>query len=434
MSKESLAKNKSMCILEKVLLLLAFLIPCMPKIQVADGITIYPYEAFALMSFPILLRNIKFGIQKTLLYLWMVIFFSTLLSCLFVFTSGGLMRCLKEIIYIPLMYMACKYRIVTFRRYTLVFLIACVANISYLISMDMSSLDIWSPNMLSSGLSNKIFSFDSFSVEVIPTAGGSHGIWLGYNSLSVCMAYIAYKKRDISKRILWIVSLFAMINVLMSVSREGLIGFVFVCIGILKDCFHGYHNRLKIWLVVSVLVVLIIFIVVHYGENLAIVQKILYTQESFASNGNESNISSRLGAWYVYFRSIIENPLFFIIGYGFNQDYYSEVIRPIVYNYDGIYVAVPESFFVEVVMYGGVFALLLGLSFWKKLFCFFKSLRYLNSNIVFVWLLIGLLIGNIFSGASIISDLLYSQLLLSCGILLRSELQNGNSSIRRMVI
>ena len=96
--------------------------------------------------------------------------------------------------------------------------------------------------------------------------------------------------------------------------------------------------------------------------------------------------------------------------------------------------AVPESFFVEVVMYGGVFALLLGLVFWKKLFSFFKSLRYLNSNTVFVWLLLGLLIGNIFSGAAIICDLLYSQLLLSCGILLRSELQNGNSSIRRIVI
>ena len=134
----------------------------------------------------------------------------------------------------------------------------------------------------------------------------------------------------------------------------------------------------------------------------------------------------------IYLLSVIQNPLHFILGYGFNQDYYIYVNKAIISDYNGVFVTVPESFFVEIAMYGGIIAFVLGVLLWKKLFDFAKKLQSHNTGRILYWLLLGLLIGNLFSGASVISDLLYSQLLIACGILLRYEIieRKYNNDIR----
>lgn len=409
--------------MNRLLLFLAIITPCIPKIQIAEGITVYPYEIFAVLCSPWILKYIKFKIQKTLLLLWVVILISTIISCLFVFASGGLMRCVKEMIYIPLMYMAYQSRSLTLRMMTIVFVFAFFANISYLVLNGFFGgfLDIWDPEMLSSGLSNKMFSLSTFSIGVIPTAGGAHGIWLGYNSLAVCLTYIAWKNKEVSLTMLLIVFLMGIINVLFSVSREGLIGFCFLMIGIVVDGISKYHSRFKVLLSVFIFIGLIIYIILAYGDELAIVQKVLYTHEAIETSGSESNISLRVGAWYVYCLSVITYPIYLMIGYGFNLDWYELVIDQVVGEYSGPYVAIPESFFVETAMYGGILAFVLGILFWRALFAISNKLQYNNVHIPFFWLLFGFLIGNIFSGATIICDLLYSQLLISCGLLLRNE-------------
>ena len=53
-----------MSTLNKMLLLLAIITPCIPKIQLAEGITVYPYELLAILSSPILIKYIKFDVQK----------------------------------------------------------------------------------------------------------------------------------------------------------------------------------------------------------------------------------------------------------------------------------------------------------------------------------------------------------------------------------
>lgn len=426
-----------MYILEKVLLFLAILIPCMPKIEIAEGITMYLYEIVALVTFPLLFRYVKFGIQRLLMYLWIVILISTLLSCLFLFSSGGLMRCVKEIVYIPLMYLAFKDKTLLLRNFVWIFTIAFLANGYFLVSNGFAllELNIWDSEMLSSGLSNKIFSFNSFSVEVNPLAGGAHGIWLGYNTLAVCIAYIAYKHEEVSRRLFWCVFLMGTFDVLISVSREGLICFMCLVIGFFIDLLRKKGYKIKALLAILFFLLIIIYIVTIYGENLAIVQKILYTQDSIQSSGNESNIDKRIGAWVIYFLSIIQNPLNFFIGYGFNQDYYVYMNQNIISVYKGDFVTIPESFFVEIAMYGGIIAFVLGVLLWKELFDLAKKLQSHNTGRILFWLLLGLLIGNLFSGASVISDLLYSQLLIACGILLRYEIveQKYNNDIRKLI-
>lgn len=416
-----------MYILEKVLLYLAVLIPCMPKIEIAEGITMYMYEIVALVSFPLLFRYVKFEIQKTLMYLWIVVLISTILSCIFVFSSGGLMRCIKEIIYIPLMLLAFKNKSISLRGFVYVFMISFMANAFFLVSNGITSLelDIWNSDMLSSGFSNKIFSFSSLSVEVNHSTGGAHGIWMGYNALAVCVSYIAYKRKEISK-ILFIMSfLMGAFDALISVSREGLIYFICLFIGLSSDFMKIKGNKIKAAMIILFFLLVITYVVISYGENLAIVQKILYTQESIQSSGNESNITMRIGAWMIYFLSIIHNPLHFILGYGFNQDYYIYMNKAVISGYNGDFVTIPESFFIEFAMYGGVFALILGIIFWVKLFKFTRSLLSNYTSRVIKWLLFGLLIGNLLSGASIISDLLYSQLLIAYGIIYRYNINDN---------
>lgn len=174
---------------------------------------------------------------------------------------------------------------------------------------------------------------------------------------------------DIGK-VFFIALILGMLNLAMSVSREGLIIFAILVLGISYGKLHNSKGQLQISpnfiLLVAVIVSAVIYVIVQYGEEIAIVQKVLYTQKSLNSNGSEGNIAMRIGGWIVYFKSIIANPLYLIVGYGFNTDAYLAIVKDIARPYGDKWVPIPESFFVETLMYGGLLCFYFGIRLWIR--------------------------------------------------------------------
>ena len=406
------------------LLFLALISPCIPKVQITKEITMFPYEIAALLFFPYLLRTIKFSIQRCFFAVWLFILLATLISQADIPNVGGIMRCVKELIYIPLMYIAYRSKWLDCKLVVKVFCVACFINVFYLFSegFRFGVLDIWNNETMSSGMSNKAFNLQTLSVERILT-GGSHGIWLTYSNICVCIAYACYLKKWISGRFLTVALVLGMLNLAMSVSREGLIIFAAMLLGISYGKLHNGKGQLQIspkfilW--AAVIVSAVIYVIVQYGDDIAIVQKVLYTQKSLHSSGSESNIAMRIGGWIVYFESIIANPLYLIIGYGFNTDSYLIIVRNIARSYGDKWVPIPESFFVETLMYGGLLCFYFGVRLWIKMYQLIGKISNNAIRYVAIGLFLGILFGNIFSGATIISDVVYSYVLICLGLILR---------------
>jgi len=404
----------------------------MPKLQLSESITMFPYEIVALALYPLLLRTIEFPIQKAYRNIWVIILFSTILTCILEPDFGGLMRCIKELLYIPLLYIAFKSKWLTFNKILFIFTLACCINFAYLISIGFSfgSLNIWEAELLSSGMSNKALLIPQFSI--VKLSGGSHGIWLSYSALCVCIAYIQYFRGRL--HFLFFAGIFALgaFNVFMSVSREGMIVFFFLLIGIcLSEFSKRGHFRIPISLIcaLSVIIPAVIYTVLTYGENLAIVKKIVYTSNSIVETGGEGNVNSRIGSWILYATSILERPVFALFGYGYNKAFYISLVTEYIQSSQK-FTFLPESFFVETAMYGGIFCFYWGIKLWRY---FFELINSFTSNFIrlpFKWLFLGLLFGNLFSGASIICDVFYAYLLITCGLLYQ-ELYSEDESVEQ---
>jgi hypothetical protein len=88
----------------------------------------------------------------------------------------------------------------------------------------------------------------------------------------------------------------------------------------------------------------------------------------------------------------------------------------------------PENYFVQFLWYGGVFASIYSILFWKEIF-------KLCTNVFRPWSLIsttyflGLLIGSLISGSAITSDLLYCQVLIVLGIMASEKQNNKNNQM-----
>lgn len=165
----------------------------------------------------------------------------------------------------------------------------------------------------------------------------------------------------------------------------------------------------------------IIEIVELFGDKLAIIQKIAYTQDSINDSGGESNIDMRIGAWVVYLKSIVLHPQYLIIGYGFNTEAYVSIINDITRTFKSHWVPIPESFFVQNAMYGGIICFIYGIKLWK---CIFNSINEVideKIRIPIKALFYGVLFGNVFSGATIVCDIFYSYILMFFALLLKEE-------------
>ena len=376
----------------------------------------------------------KMKIQWDLLVIWCLIFVCTILSFVIVPSWGGLMRCVKEMLYIPLLFWVYKNSYIQIKHLLYVFFIAFVVNLLFVLAngFSFSFIDIWDGEKMASGMSNCVLNVSTMSISKIEGAG-AHGIWGNYCSLMVCAALFAYKNNQISLKFLIVVFACTLMNFVMSVSREAFISFAFVVL--FYFIANNFNKRKKFrispkyFLLFIVFIVGLVSIVKKYGDNIAIVQKIIYTQQSVSDMGTEGNVQLRINGWKVFFTSLWYNPIKVLIGYGYNIENYITYLTFDIARDRTSYVSLPESFFVEMIFFGGFFCLLYGIKFWKDLKKIINKIESKTNRLILLGIFWGLLCVNTFSGASIISDLLYSQFLIFLGIIVRDYIGIDNESL-----
>ena len=214
--------------IEKFILFLAILTPAMPKLQFVDGITIYLLEIVLLLYFPIGWKNIRLKYQKTLLAIWLIILLSTIYSQLYCLDIGGILRCIKGLLYIPLGYIMCKYVLnnrPNIRFIFYVFILATICNVLNLLynGLDLANMGtlVWDNKLIGAGLSNRFLDIKTMSLGTIP--GGAHGIWGNYCVLVFAVCLCCRVKHEINLSLFLVVTFCLLLNNALSVSRESLI-------------------------------------------------------------------------------------------------------------------------------------------------------------------------------------------------------------------
>lgn len=404
----------------RLLLWLAVLTPAMPKIIVSSGTYIYLLEVFLLIFFPFFLGSIKHRIQVALLGFWLFILGATISSLWGVVDVGGLARVIKGIIYIPLFFISYKhFNLLWVKRLLVVFVSANILNVFLLYyNISLFGFNLWDVKTISSGLSNRYFSISDFNIGTIER--GAHGIWGNYCVLVLALTLFLRIRRIISGRSFLFVVLFSFVGIGSSVSRESLIAFFFVIIGLFfwsvkEGRIYGVSLFVFRWFVVGGLALSLILYC--WGEYVPIVNKLMYTVESVNYSGTEMNIQLRINGWKVFFESLQRNPDKIITGFGFNREYYESFLGFANIKYSGRYVSIPESFFIMALSYGGLFALLCAIWFFVEIFKIINRLHDALLRLLFLFFFFGIMIGNMLSGASIVSDLFYGQVLLVLGFL-----------------
>jgi hypothetical protein len=421
-AKKSIIKD-----IDALVLLLALITPAMPKIKIAEGIYIYIIEVFLIILLPYYLRKIRLKVQIYLFIFWISIFCSTLLSYLSVIEVGGILRVIKGIIYLPLCYIAFqKFELQDFRLFLKIFIVASIFNILLLIyNIKLYGLNFWDVRTISSGLSNRFISLSDIEIGTIES--GAHGIWGNYCILSFAINIYLKIKQKINTFLFIIVNIAVLLGFGLSVSREAMITLLFVCLGIIY--MSGSLRRMIINKIIlkwfAFLLAFAVIIIIFFGDNIPIIQKILYTIDSIKSSGSESNIQLRINGWIVFIESLYRNPEKIITGYGFNHQYYESHLSFAAYKSNS-FVALPESFFIMAMCYGGIIAFIFSIYFFKEIFIISLKIHDKILKVLLTFFFCGILFGNIFSGASIIADMLYSQILILLGFLIA---QNNDKSI-----
>lgn len=417
--------------INEFILLITLLTPCMPKIAFTEKISMYPLEILLLIFFPILIKP-HFFLKRTLLFFWLCISFSTIFSFIYgPIEIGGAMRCIKGLIYIPLIYIASTSKKYSYNNMPYILITAAIINVIFHISQgfDFNNLNIWNSDLLMSGLSRWSFSLASGQF-VLQSAGGSHGIWGDYCVVALCATWLAYLSKKINK-LIFVISFIATVGSLsIAVSREAFL--VLICLLssflIANSIKNGkLYISTKAYFFIAIFITICTWIVISYGEHLALVQKMLYTMESFNDSGKEQNLNLRVGAWTAFGLSLLHNPWAIFTGYGFNITNYAEHILSVKGINNINFVTLPESFFVQAWGYGGLICLIYSIIFWLNIYRFIKLEQIRIKRFLLLGLVLGLIIASALSGAAIISDLLYGQFLIFIGFLIK-ERKNQISS------
>lgn len=402
-------------------LFVTLLTPCMPKLALGKEIFIYPIEIILILTFPLFIRK-RFFLKKTLLSFWGCISISTLLSFIYgPIEIGGAMRCIKGIIYIPLIYIAYTSKRYSYNNMAFILIIAAIINIAFHYSQGFSiiNVNIWDSEALMSGLSR--WSYNIFTNRFNAQEGsGTHNIWGDYCVLAMCASWLSYNSKKINKVIFICTIIAAITSLSLAVSREAFVVLISVFAGyfLANSIKNGkLHINGKAYLFLFLIIIAISYAIVKYGDNIALFKKMVYTIDSFESSGKEQNLNLRIGAWSIFGLSLIENPWAFFLGYGFNRENYTNCIDNITNKMQNDFVTLPESFFVQALSFGGIICLIYGIKYWKHMYSLFKSYPNKMSRYILIGLYCGLLFGSIFSGSAITSDLLYGQFLILIGFL-----------------
>ncbi len=408
--------------LVRFIFFIALITPAMPKIKISEGVTIYLLEFFLILFFPLFIyrfSKLKFKFQYYLLGMWLFILIATLLSNLVFFDLGGLMRVVKGIVYIPLGYISYQFFKDNHLKFFLnVGIFASIFSLLFLIfNITKYGINIWDVRTIGSGLSNRSISISDF---VLGTSEiGAHGIWGNYCVLVLMIAFFCYHTNKIKLLFFIFVSGLSLVGIGMSVSREAMITLFFLFLGVYYNGISFKRIKITRSLFIGTFIGLffLIGVIIFFGDQIPILQKLSYTVESVQSSGTESNIQLRINGWRVFFESLFIQPEKIFTGYGYNLEYYSSHLDFARNRIGFDFVALPESYFIFAFCFGGVGALIFSVLYVWELISVAISIKddYFRNLVVFF--LCGLLIGNTLSGASILSDLLYGQLLIFFGYL-----------------
>jgi O-antigen ligase len=420
--------------IEKFILFLAILTPAMPKLQFVDGITIYLLEIVLLLYFPIGWKNIRLKYQKTLLAIWLIMLLSTIYSQLYCLDIGGILRCIKGLLYIPLGYIMCKYVLNNRPNIRIVFYVFILATICNVLNLLYNGLDlanmgtlVWDNKLIGAGLSNRFWDIKTMSLGTIP--GGAHGIWGNYCVLVFTVCLCCRVKHEINFSLFLVVTFCLLLNSALSVSRESLISLLFTLLALLYTGTHIHGLKIKVhrFVLYSAIVLLTVFflLIYYFADYFQVINKVLYTFKAIEESGEESNIMLRVNAWKVYFESLSLFPSKILTGYGFNLDNYNSYLDFAYRAYKDAFVPLPESFFVQLFCFGGIFCLIKGLKLWREIFFILKSIKLRMERNIYLGYFVGFLIVNMFSGASLLSDMLYCQMILFWGYLLACQKINN---------
>lgn len=413
----------------KILYYSVLFLPLLPKVRFYEGVYLNVFEIIVIFLLPVLVTHVgwitKFRIQRILISYWIILLITTLVSFTFApLDMIGFFKVFKGLIYIIVVFIGFKHANntnLTSHMVTIGIIAMCFNFIQWLYitltkNIGLSSL-IWDSRYLSSGFSNRYIDFFTGSFGF--TDGGVHGIWGSYCILVLIVAISLRQGNNISQFRMVVVAVLVLFSITMSVSRESLL---IVLIFIALSLAHHYKKVLFTWRVfgvfaISTLSILGIFL---FGEYLPLVQKVKYTIESVTLTGGESNVNIRVNTWKLILLSVINNPVLLFTGFGYNQANFVTLLTETqaLHYLDLRFATVPESLLMMGLAYGGILGLIVILFFlgYTLVFLFRNRYKgYLARNMTFMF--VGLIVTNSLSGASIIADLLYAQLLLVFGYL-----------------
>lgn len=386
----------------------------LPKLIIVPGVNIFLPELVILLC--LLHVGFKqffyFSEQRYLFGIFFFIFLFSFWSLLELSDVGSILRSVKEILYIAIIYWSSK---VTNKNKLLVSIVkygalAMIVNLIVFISNFAGFGSIWGDDSsLSSGMSNQGFNLLKMRLEHLE--GLSHGIWGSYCVLVVVLCATLYSNKLISLRWISLIGILFIINTVISVSRESLLVFFVVILLFIIMPQRKIVNKI---LILTVLVATI-FAVIMFGETLPIFQKVAYMMDSLSSGGADGNFQLRINTWIAYLNYLRENVYGFLIGFGLSPDNFYQNIKP--YASREI-VDLPESAVVYVQAYGGFLAFL---CFLGLLFICFKNVNKNTKYKLVKYFFVGILVTNIISSVSMFSDLLYAHLCLVYGLLILNK-------------
>lgn len=409
----------------KLLLWLLITLPLLFKLEVYENVYLYPQEIIIpLILFFKLYYSKNFIINKSaypFLFLLAGLFLmlaSSILSLLNYFEVGGIIRILKYIMYVLVIFSLSNYNFPSFIKIfnKVAFFSIGITILVYLyqlITFDgpfslFIHYSTWDRNYVPSGFSNLNLNISDFSFS---RSGGNHGIYGSYLVLVIMVNFSILLDSKLKPLLInYLLIIFSLINLSLIASREALLVLIIVF------GFYGIHQLLKFkikriyyqGLLLFLLFILFIFI---FNIDIGLINKINYTISSYSETGMEYNISARLNVWFLIIMSYTLFPIYFFIGYGYNEsnfNFYLARTNEHFYSYD-YYATIPESLFLSFLAYGGILSVLLLILFFLSLI--YNGIKNFDRSILhllFLYFTIGLMISNNFGGA-MLSDLLFAQ-------------------------
>lgn len=415
-------------IIKKQILWLLLLIPISFKIELFPGVIVMiqelvlPFLIFLyIIVFKSKIKLYKYQLPYLFLLLgFLILLFSTFLSLFRVFDIIGFLKLFKYIIYaIALLIISESIGDKTLNRVNNIAIITISLTLFiYVYNKFNSSMDwgeymkisTWRTEYMPTGFSNRVLTLNSFEFN---TGSNNHGIYGSYLALIFFLNLSNFIKSSERRMKSIIMLLLCSLNILLLTSRE-----TFLLILITFLFFSGVKflkNKIKLrvffnfFIVATLFITLLVLLINKYNIELSIISKVQNMIEGIQERGGDGSMNMRFTTWKMILYLLLSQPLFLLLGTGFNPTYFKNSLDDLSILFQGKYVSVPENLFLMFMSYGGVFALMSILLFFYFLYYNFNKYSFLNEGMFLAAFIVGLFITNN-TGGSMIAELFFTQL------------------------